>query len=126
MKIVGAILLVVIVGGGFLFFSKSPTNSNYLDLTDKSVIEVILSDNGFVPDRFSIKKGTKVVFRTNRGKQFWPASNIHPSHSIYSEFDPKRPLEPYEEWSFVFDNVGEWGFHDHIRSYFVGKIQVVE
>ena len=67
-----------------------------------------------------------VVFK-NRGKQIhWPASNIHPTHQIYSEFDPKETIPPGGDWSFKFDKVGEWKMHDHVYPNFTGLIIVKE
>ena len=84
----------------------------------------MLSDHGFVPDELFIGKGETVTFRAEIERQFWPASNLHPDHSIYPEFDPQRPLQPQEEWSFVFERPGTWRFHDHLRSYYTGTIYV--
>jgi plastocyanin len=89
-------------------------------------VGIVLTEEGFEPREIHITKGTKVTFTTTRQNQFWPASNLHPSHEIYPEFDPKYPLEPTESWSFVFDKPGVWRFHDHIRSYFTGTIYVDE
>jgi plastocyanin len=35
-------------------------------------------------------------------------------------------LKQGEEWSFVFDESGEWFYHDHLRSDMFGKIMVQE
>lgn len=90
-----------------------------------SSAQIVLSEDGFEPSEVTIKKGGTVTFTTTAGRPFWPASNLHPTHSIYSEFDPLRPLKPNEEWSFTFDRVGTHNFHDHIRAYFFGKVYVV-
>lgn len=87
--------------------------------------EVVLTERGFQPSEITVKQGTEVTFSTNANRPFWPASNLHPSHEIYSAFDPKRPIAANETWSFVFDQVGDWNMHDHIRSYFTGTIHVV-
>ena len=120
----GALALIALVGGFALLDSRS--EDSVLDLSDQATVNVVLTDHGFDPNHFRIKKGTEVVFSTTIGKQFWPASNIHPSHGLYPAFDPKRPLEPDEAWSFSFDNVGTWGLHDHLRSYYTGVIEVIE
>jgi plastocyanin len=94
--------------------------------TDVQEVLVTLTPSGYEPSDFSIKKGTTVTFKNTTGKPHWPASNLHPTHEIYSEFDPQRPLAPDEAWSFTFNKVGTWNFHDHIRSYYSGKIYVTE
>jgi len=89
-------------------------------------VVIVLTEEGYVPAEITITKGTRVEFRNETGRPHWPSSNLHPSHEIYPEFDPKRPLAEDETWSFVFDKVGVWGMHDHIRSYYIGTIHVIE
>lgn len=111
------ILFVVIFIGaiGLIFFWSPSRPESYI---------VLLTPQGFTPKLLTIRQGSTVTFRSETNNAFWPASNLHPEHSIYAEFDPMRPLEPKEEWSFVFTRTGVWGFHDHIRSYFTGTITV--
>jgi len=123
--IFGAIILAL----GFLTFFISwsfGADGSIVDKVAENEVSVVLTDAGYEPRHFKIKGGTKVIFSTTRAGQHWPASNLHPSHDIYSEFDPERPLESNEEWSFVFEKEGVWGFHDHVRSYYTGIIYVVE
>ena len=87
---------------------------------------VRLTDNGFVPAELTIKKGDTVVFTTQLQEAFWPASNVHPSHTIYSDFDPRRPIEPQGSWSFTFTKEGQWKYHDHLNSRRTGSIIVGE
>lgn len=94
--------------------------------TTTSGTKIVLTANGFEPAELSVKKGTTVTFSTTAGRPFWPASNLHPSHEIYSEFDPKKPLKPDETWQFTFNKIGDWNMHDHIRSYYTGTIHVLE
>lgn len=87
---------------------------------------IMLTKDGFSPSEITIKKGETVAFRTENGKLFWPASNLHPSHLLYPEFDPKQPIEPEATWSFTFEKPGTWQFHDHLAPYFTGTITVTE
>jgi|CXWL01.1.fsa_nt_gi plastocyanin len=87
---------------------------------------ITLTKEGFSPSKITIKLGERVTFNTTEGELFWPASNLHPSHLIYAEFDPKKPLQPNEVWSFTFTKAGEWQFHDHLSPYFTGVITVTE
>ncbi len=87
---------------------------------------ISLTSHGYEPSELVLTKGDSVVW-TNETKDFhWPASDPHPSHKDYPEFDPKRPLAPDEEWKFTFDKVGEWKFHDHIKANIKGTILVEE
>lgn len=87
---------------------------------------ITLTDDGFTPRELTVHIGDRVTFRTERGKEFWPASDLHPTHTIYSEFDPRRPIPPDETWSFTFDRVGVWNLHDHLSPNYRGTITVLD
>lgn len=89
-------------------------------------VTIKMTSDGFVPDHIKIKKGTKVIFSNTDAFYHWPASDLHPSHAVYSDFDPRKTIEPGQAWSFVFDKIGTWGMHDHISPYMIGEIIVVE
>ena len=121
--IAGSILVLVTI----LWWYKSSSSNIRDEIADKTgheTISIILTENGFEPRYARINSGMTVVFSTNIDRPFWPASNLHPSHQIYSEFDPKEPIQAEAMWSFTFNKTGAWGFHDHIRSYFNGIIYV--
>ncbi|MEK9160550.1 MAG: hypothetical protein AAB440_00740 [Patescibacteria group bacterium] len=87
---------------------------------------ITLTKDGFVPGELTIPVGTIVTFRTDTGELFWPASNLHPSHLTYAEFDPKEPVPPSKTWSFTFDKAGTWKYHDHLAPYYTGVVVVTE
>ena len=89
-------------------------------------VTVIYTDDGYLPNEVSIKRGDIVEFRNESDTFFWPASDIHPTHTIYPAFDPLRPIESGNSWSFRFEEAGTWRFHDHIQSHRVGTITVLE
>ena len=82
--------------------------------------------DSFDPQNIKIKKCTKVVFENVGTKEHWPASDLHPTHSIYPEFDPQRPVEPGDSWTFVFGKVGNWRYHDHLFPATRGTVTVEE
>ena len=78
-------------------------------------VEVRVAGGGFVPERVTIATGETVRW-VNAGSDFiWPASNVHPTHELYSGFDAGRPIAPQGAWSFTFDTAGVWGYHDHMN-----------
>lgn len=85
-----------------------------------------ISKNGFEPNELAINIGDKVTFENTDSQDHWPASNLHPTHSIYPEFDPKKPIKPGESWEFKFDRAGQWRMHDHLYPQMAGKIIVRE
>lgn len=96
------------------------------DLPGANSHTVELQNSGFYPSELKINKGDTVVFATSRSKRFWPASNLHPTHTIYPEFDPKKPIEPGKSWFFKFNKIGRWKYHDHLSPNFTGAINVID
>lgn len=127
------ILLAVILGLLFLayqyFFSGAgtpvPEVKPTADIPAGATV-ITLSRDGFSPDEVSLQVGDTVAFRSVAGELFWPASNLHPSHLLYPEFDPEEPVQPNDVWSFTFTKPGEWKYHDHLAPYFTGVITVTE
>jgi plastocyanin len=85
---------------------------------------VTLTEEGFSPRELTINKGDTVKFTTSRNVQYWPASNLHPTHEIYPEFDPQEPIESNKSWSFTFNKAGVWKYHDHLGPLYTGIIVV--
>ena len=67
-----------------------------------SARNIVLKDDGFKPQRLVIKVGDSVNFSTTRSESFWPASDAHPQHDMYPDFDPRKPISPDDTWSFTF------------------------
>lgn len=87
--------------------------------------EIVMKDKIYTPKNLHIKVGERVTFiNKDSEKAYWPASNIHPTHEIYGEFDPKKSVRSGESWSFVFNKKGEWKYHDHLFPEIVGTIVV--
>jgi hypothetical protein len=85
---------------------------------------MILRDDGFSPRDLEIERCTRVTFKNEGTKPHWIASDLHPTHGIYPEFDPLEPIEPGKSWSFVFEKAGNWKYHDHLAPLFRGVISV--
>jgi plastocyanin len=101
--------------------------SFYLMRDQSSEIRTIeMTNSGFVPQSLIVKEGDKVRFINRDSIERWPASNIHPTHEIYSEFDPLKPVRAGESWEFEFKKEGNWVFHDHLEPGYTGKIVVMK
>lgn len=87
---------------------------------------VVMKENSFKPESLTIKKCTKVIFKNQDKVARWPASNLHPTHGIYPEFDPLEPVGLEKDWSFIFNKVGSWKYHDHLFPSLRGVIIVSE
>ncbi len=109
--------MAVLVSAAWVFLFKG------MVMGARRVIE--LRKNGYYPKSLTIRVGETVTFVSQTGKPFWPASNVHPSHGLYPQFDPLKPVSPDTPWQFTFDRPGKWRFHDHIAPEFTGTIFVL-
>jgi hypothetical protein len=114
-------LICIVSGLGFLLLKQKTATTTIIG--GKSH-KIVLTEKGFEPENITINQGDSIVFSTTRTKDFWPASNLHPTHEIYPEFDPKEPITPNKTWSFQFNKVGSWKFHDHLFPFYTGTIIV--
>lgn len=116
---IGAIGVLLLAVAGWMFFGGSFGQSG-------EMWTVTMEPGKFVPDTLTIRRGDRVTFVNRDTEPRWPASNLHPTHGIYPEFDPQESVPPGGSWSFVFDQVGEWKYHDHNIPSLRGIIRVVE
>lgn len=113
-------LLATVLGIAWVWSQQLDPGSNEAD-SELVQENFLVRYNGisFQPQEITVRKGTKVLF-LNESKQQRPmyvASNDHPTHERYPEFDTatvnqKFPA-PSESFSFVFDRIGTWAYHDH-------------
>lgn len=107
--------LIIVIAIEVLMLYKQP-----------SLITIELQEKGFNPQEIQIRRNTIVKFITNRNKAFWPASNLHPTHQIYPQFDPQKPIESSKSWQYKFDKPGRWKYHDHLNPNYTGTIIVLD
>ena len=96
------------------------------------------TDQGFSPKTVTIKVGEKVTWINKASEPTWPASAKHPTHTVYPGssiakcgtpeqakiFDACNGIQPSSSWSFTFNEVGSWAFHDHLNPSFFGMVKV--
>jgi len=88
---------------------------------------VVIDDSGqFSPSAIKVSKGGKVTWTNKSSGVVWPASAIHPTHELYPGFDALHGLKTGETYSFVFEKVGSWRYHNHLNSAITGVVEVVE
>ena len=124
------IIVVALCGAGIYFLSQSKENPSSPTLanqaTGEPTLTIVRTDEGYEPSEVTIKKGDIILWTNESSEYHWPASDLHPTHGIYPEFDPRKPIAPGDEWSFKFDQTGEWKFHDHLRANKIGTVTVTE
>lgn len=87
-------------------------------------VVIHMREQGYDPQNLEVVVGTTVVFENVSSVNMWPASNIHPTHSIYPEFDPKKAVLPGGSWEFNFNKSGKYRYHDHLYPTITGEITV--
>jgi plastocyanin len=126
--------LVILAVTGFILMRRqesgplapppAPTQESQAIEEGDIVAEIRMDDNKYDPETLTIRRGQAIRFTNADTKPYWPASNIHPTHEIYSEFDPKRAIPAGESWTFRFDQAGSWRMHDHLYPFIKGIITV--
>lgn len=90
-----------------------------------STVQVIkMTPQNFEPNNVAVDENSTVLFVNQDQVPRWPASNLHPTHELYPEFDPKKAISPGESWSFKTKKAGIWRYHDHLNPHLRGTIVV--
>lgn len=116
--------------GSQVAVSPIPSASSSLSPQPKGGLTVTYSDAGFDKPELKIANGTAVTFANQRApRPMWIASNDHPEHLIYPEFDQGvvlgyEPLPKDSSFYFVFTKKGKWKYHDHYDPAQEGQITV--
>ena len=85
---------------------------------------IVYGPNGFSPSTITIAKGSTVTFTNQGNDEMWIASNPHPTHEGYSgttknHHCPDTAGVAFDQcstgtsYSFTFQKVGSWGYHNH-------------
>lgn len=104
-------LVVLFLAFAFLF-GKDSANTIYV------------YEDRFEPKELTIEVGETVQFVSKTPRPMWPASDAHPTHKIYADFDPKEPIPAGETWQFTFTVPGVWHYHDHLNPTLGGIVTV--
>ena len=107
----------------FLIFHFSFFISPVFAHSEVTVIE--MTPDGFIPAEVTIDQNSSIIFINKDKESRWPASNIHPTHELYPEFDARKPIAPSESWAFKPKKVGEWKYHDHNFPHMRGVLTVI-
>ena len=85
----------------------------------------IIEAFGFIPKRYDPNL-LATAFPGGSGAKVWIASDPHPVHTAYPGFDSHTDIGAGESFSFTFDKVGSWGYHNHLNSTVRGTVVVTE
>lgn len=150
---IGVVIVVILALVGFLIYrgvaqqSTIPTSSPSASPTSLSAgtpsatqaaATVTLTNEGFSPKTVTIKKGQTVTWLNQASMDMWVASSVHPVHSAYSgttlqqhcpdaqnsSFDACQGFSKGSTYSFTFDKVGSWNYHNHLDPNQTGTVVV--
>jgi len=128
--IVITLAVAIVVAGIFVWRAPSANNVPEGDTAKEApkiagaTHKILVKSNGFVPKELTIKAGDEVIFTNEDADKHWPASDIHPTHTLCPGFDALRPMGKGESYSHVFEKAGTCPMHDHIMPSMRGKIIV--
>ncbi|MEO8637679.1 MAG: hypothetical protein ABI430_02130 [Candidatus Taylorbacteria bacterium] len=105
--------------------TPNPTVSTNPGTSTVAKVIVIYTNSGFSPKTVTVKKGSTVEFVNQSDGGMSVASDPHPTHVIYPEFDQyKTSARGLKVFDFVFDKVGTWGYHNHMQASNTGTVIV--
>ena len=151
--VLGTTILLILSGAIFFLFGDfekevpQPDNTDIISVggnlgisegVSPTLHTVKITSSGFSPENLEIIKGDTVIFLNEMSSNSWPASDNHPIHTVYPNsdiskcgtneaeeiFDACKGLELGESYSFTFDEIGTWTYHDHLKPYVGGTIIV--
>lgn len=146
-----AVLLVVALCGWYVS-SRQGTVPATISITTPAATQAVVTPsssnapmtaivkytaNGFTPDPVTIKQGGTVTFTSVDGSPMWVASNAHPTHLQYdgtsrTQHCPNTAGTAFDQcnkgatYSFTFQKVGMWNYHNHVNTDDGGTINVVQ
>lgn len=93
--------------------------------SQKEEILVMYTSSGFSPSIINIEMGDTVRFSNDSSLNMWVASNPHPQHTEFSDFDAGRNYQNGESYSFTFTESGTYEYHNHSNPSMRGTVVVL-
>lgn len=145
--VIGIVVALIVAVLGYLFLLKTHTleeevvyethdQSGQAIVAKAATVEIVYTDDGFVPDTVDITVGNTVRWVNKSGTGMWVASAIHPTHIVYPEkspsdclgssFDACEAVPNGGTYSFAFNEAGTWSYHNHISARDKGVVNVTQ
>jgi plastocyanin len=109
------------------------------DVMVGSPVTVTYTDQGFSPKSVTVKAGQSVTFVDKASVPMWVASAPHPDHTGYDGTSRTTHCAagytgpaPFDEcttgasYTFTFNKVGTWPYHNHLSSSDFGTVVVTQ
>lgn len=121
-------LLIVLIAAAFWgairYFSilKEEQRPSPFFRQEQTVATIRITAQGFDPGNVEIIKGKSVLFINDDISPHWPASDVHPLHTLCPGFDALRGLKTREQYRVTFTKSKTCSFHDHLNPSLTGVI----
>ena len=140
--IISIIVIILIAGLAYAFWpasTEAPSTNHPLAEIPAPVVKtperatstkpaesalITYTDRGFSPEIVEVAQDGTVTFKNESTRDLWVASNEHPEHLMYPEFDAKKGYTPGSEYQFTFEKAGSWQYHDHLKASLGGTVIV--
>jgi plastocyanin len=111
--------------GQFAFTVDSKIKNLYADFTGKRAITIRMKEIKFAPATIVVSTGTTITWLNDDAVDHFVNSDPHPSHNALPALN-SLALKPGEQYSFTFDQPGEWAYHcsAHVPAQMIGRVIV--
>lgn len=124
--LVGIITAVVLLKDDAKPASTKTSSANQATVEPVAAV-VSIQAGGFSPATITVKKGQMVTWKNLDKVQHQVSADPYPTNASLPELGRGEVLEPGDEFSFYYDSVGTFSYHDNLNPYtFKGVIVVVE
>lgn len=89
-----------------------------------AVTTITRNASSFTPSSVTITVGDQIKFVNTSGVSIQPSSNPHPDHTNYTALNMSVIANNSSSTTGVLNNVGTWGYHDHLDDGVTGTIVI--
>jgi plastocyanin len=127
MVIIGLILLLLVVCvGAYYAFHSSNKTTNVTSMKKIVPAQVSITSTGFVPASISVNVGQAVTWTNNDSSPHIVASDPYPTDNALAGFNAKQNMSRNDSFSFVFNKVGTYTYHDNLNPYAIKGTVIVK
>lgn len=108
------VAVVLFVLGWIVLGKVSRNNPTPPKVTAPVTAEVDMNEDGFNPATIKVKAGTVVIWKSTDSESHRVVSNPHPTHGDLPGLDSKSNIGPDDTYSYTFDKVGTYKYHDEL------------
>ncbi len=123
------VLVGVVVGALFLKSGTNPSPAK-TDAVNQVTVEptaavVTIQAEGFTPSTITVKKSQMITWKNLDKAQHQVSADPFPTNASLPELGRGEVLEPGDEFSFYYDSVGTFSYHDNLNPYTLKGVVIV-